>query len=79
MRASDVMIPLSSAEALVLFDFLTRFVNRDVLAIADQAEARVLWNAQAWLETQLVEPLRPDYDELLGKARDEVRDRDDQP
>jgi len=79
MRASDVMIPLSSAEALVLFDFLTRFVNRDVLAIADQAEARVLWNAQAWLETQLVEPFRPDYDELLGKARDEVRDRDDQP
>ncbi len=76
MRASDVTIPLSSAEALVLFDFLTRFVNRDVLAIADQAEARVLWNAQAWLETQLVEPLRPDYDELLGKARDEVRDRD---
>jgi hypothetical protein len=67
-------IELTPAEALVLFDFLTRFSDKGMLEIEDQAEARVLWDMCCLLERQLVEPYLPNYDELLEKARDEVRD-----
>lgn len=69
-----ISIELSSAQALVLFGFLSRFSNDDTLAIQDQAEARVLWDICCDLEKVLVEPLRSDYGELLQKARDRVRD-----
>lgn len=75
MSRSDetVTLELSSAEALVLFEFLSRFVDNDSLIIADQAEARVLWDTQCLLERQLVAPFA-DYESQLAKARDLVRD-----
>ena len=39
-----VSLDFSEDEALVLFDFLTRYGESDRLEIADQAEQRVLWN-----------------------------------
>ena len=72
-----VTIELSSAEALVFFEFLSRFSNDDQLEIEDQAEARVLWNICCLLEKQLVEPFMQDYDQLLKRARDDVRDKEE--
>ena len=77
MSEEKITIELTPAEALVLFDFLTRFSDKEILEIEDQAEARVLWDACCLLERQLVEPLMPNYDELLEKARDEVRDKEE--
>lgn len=73
-KTKHVTLDLSEYEALVLFEFLSRFSNDKDLRIDDQAEARVLWDLCCVLETQLVEPLREDYSELLRKARNAVRD-----
>jgi hypothetical protein len=70
-----VLIELTSDEALVLFDFLTRFCDTDVLTLEDQAESRALWDLLALLEKQLVEPFRSDYSELLHQARERLRDK----
>jgi len=67
-------ICLSEDEALVLFEFLSRFCQSDNLTIEDQAEQRVLWDALAQLESQLTSPLRADYEQLLRRARIAVRD-----
>jgi hypothetical protein len=75
-----VSLDLTSDEALVLFDFLTRYTDSDRLEIADQAEQRALWNLCAILEKALVEPFDPAYGELLEAARQRLRDSiDDQP
>lgn len=76
MSEGKITIELSSAEALVLYEFLSIFSDKDKLEIKDQAEARVLWDMCCMLEKQLVEPFMQDYDELLEKARDEVRDKE---
>jgi hypothetical protein len=71
-----VTLSLSRAEALVLFEFLSRFANKDTLNIEDQSEARVLWDAQASLEKELSEPLAADYLQVLETARNLIRDKD---
>jgi hypothetical protein len=74
-----VVIELSRAHALVLFEFLSRFSDSDDqdrrLEIQDQAEERVLWDMCCDLEKALVEPFSPDYAGLLQRARDTVRDK----
>ena len=75
MRSSKfVTIELTTAEALVLIDFLARFNKLEDFAFEDQSEQRVLWDLEAILEKRLVEPFRPDYKRLLEQARAEVRD-----
>ena len=71
-----VTLSLSDAEALVLFEFLSRFANDEVLAIEDQSEARVLWNLQASLEKELSEAFREDYLRLLETARNVIREKE---
>ena len=68
-----VSLDLSEDEALVLFEFLTRYGESDRLEIADQAEQRALWNLCANLEKTLVEPFDPGYGELLVAARGRLR------
>ena len=68
-----VQIELTADEALVLFDFLSRYCETDVFSIVDQAEQRALWNLLGLFESQLVEPFCPEYLELLGAARDRLR------
>jgi len=72
-----LVIELPKAQALVLFEFLSRFSNDNRLEIQDQAEERVLWDICCDLEKMLAEPFRPDYRDLLQKARDAVRDKKD--
>lgn len=73
----QVRLELTHDEALVLFDFLSRFSDKEVLAIEDQAEERALWNLQCVMEKLLVEPFRSDYGELVQQARDRLRDGTD--
>jgi len=72
--SEKISIDLTPSEALVLFEFLSRFSDEDVLTLEDQAEERVLWDLCASLESVLVEPFAENYQELLDRARAEVRD-----
>ena len=72
-----VVITLSRAHALVFFEFLSRFSNDQKLEIQNRAEERVLWDMCCDLEKVLTEPFHPDYADLLEKARDIVRDKED--
>lgn len=73
MAKGKVALNLSREEALVLFEWLHRFNSEDQ-TFEDQAEQRVLWDIEAMLESELVEPLDPKYAELLAAARARVRD-----
>jgi hypothetical protein len=74
MNTQDVTVELTRAEALVLFEFLARYMKEERLEIEDQAEQRVLWDICASLEKILAEPFAPDYVDLVAKARAQVRD-----
>ena len=74
MRSKKVKIELTSDEALVLYDWLTRFNQRADTDFADQAEERVLFDLEALLEKTLVAPLQSDYANALVQARSKVRD-----
>jgi hypothetical protein len=76
MATEKVNIELSNSEALILFEFLSRFRDNEKLEIVDQAEERVLWDILSDLETKLTDPFKPNYLELLEKARNEVRDEE---
>lgn len=76
-QEDQVSVSLSNAEALVLFEFLSRFSDAEKLTIEDQAEEQVLWALCCLLEKLLVEPLKSNYHELLDTARGLVRDRKD--
>jgi len=73
----EVILSLSKDEALILFDFLSRFSEKDILKIEDQAEERVLWNLYCDLEKKLVESFQENYRKLLLKARNNIRDKNE--
>ena len=66
-------LQLTNDEALVLFDFVARFSETNVLKLEDRAEAQALWNVCCLLEKQLVEPFQDDYSDRLRAARDRLR------
>ena len=69
MTNDNITLELSNSEAIVLFEFLSRFTNHDALTITHPAERKALWNMCALLESKLVEPLAVNYGDLLSKAR----------
>jgi hypothetical protein len=71
----EVFVRLSQAEALVLFEFCSRFTQQGSLTIEDKAESRVLWDLTAVLERMLAEALLPEYAERLMEAREKLRDK----
>jgi len=73
VEPQPVHLALTADEALVLFEFVSRFTDSDQLAIADQAEASALWKLCGQLEKVLTEPFSPRYADLLTKARERVR------
>lgn len=76
--SDKINISLNKDEALVLFEFLSRFSESDSkLTIEDQAEERVLWNLCCDLEKILDEPLQENYREILNQAREKVRDKNE--
>jgi hypothetical protein len=70
---SEVEIKLTKDEALVLFDFVSRFSNDDKLVIQDQAEDRALLNLTCVLEKQLAEPFSPDWKKIIEAAKNRLR------
>jgi hypothetical protein len=74
MRPKRVKIELTSDEALVLYDWLTRFNQRADRDFAEQAEERVLFDLEAMLEKAVVAPLQSDYADVLAEARSNVPD-----
>jgi hypothetical protein len=71
-----ITIELTSQEALVLFDLLSRWGETDKLSVLleHQAEQRVLWDMLSMLESKLIDPFAPDYRERLNEAREMVQD-----
>ena len=78
LTAEPIMLEFSRDEALVLFEFLSRFSDSDSLALEDQAEEVALWGLTNKLESVLVEPFSNDYVELLTAARDRLRHDDEE-
>jgi len=74
MAKGKVHLELSRAEAIVFFEWLSRFNKAEHVSFEDQAEQRILWDIEAMLESTLVEPFESGYDELLAQARATVRD-----
>jgi antitoxin HicB len=74
----NVSLVLSPAEALVLFDLLSRWAETDAASVSleHKAEWRVLWNILASLESALAEPFMPEYQDLLDQARKLVHDEE---
>jgi hypothetical protein len=75
-NTSDVTVTLTADEAVVLFEFLSRFSETDKLTIEDQAEERALWNLCCLFEKVLVVPFDADYLDALKAARDRLRDEE---
>ncbi|MBA4242157.1 MAG: hypothetical protein C0448_15640 [Sphingobacteriaceae bacterium] len=70
----NIKIELTKDEAIVLFDFLSRFnaiENNNVFE--DQAEQQTLWSIEGQLEKTLTEPLTPNYSDIVKQARDKIR------
>jgi hypothetical protein len=76
MSEQKVNIELTKEEAIVLFEFLGRFNEiEDSNKFEDQAEHRVLCDIECILERKLSEPFGADYQEIVMKAREAVRDK----
>lgn len=71
MTDENVELRLTTAEALVLFEWLAAAHDAKALTM-DEAEQRVLWDLESQLETKLIEPLMPNYTELLNAAKKAV-------
>jgi len=69
MKEEKINISLSKEEALVLFEFLSRYLDTDKLEIEDQSEAQALWDLASLFEKELVEPFDKNYQDILAKAR----------
>lgn len=67
MSTEKLRVELSNSEALILFEFLSRFRDSEKLEVVDQAEERVLWDILSDLEAKLTDPFKPNYLELLEK------------
>ncbi len=74
-KKDKLLLELTKEEAIVLFDWLFRFNEKEKQDFFhDQAEERVLWNMEASLEKVLPEILSTNYVEILSKSRKKVRD-----
>jgi hypothetical protein len=71
----EITIRFSKEQALVLFEFLSRFNDTEHKEIfQDQSEQKVLWLIEGQLEKTLVEPFMPNYQEIVKEARNKMRD-----
>jgi len=75
LKINQLNIALTKDEAIVLFEFLTRFNEKeDDSLFEDQSEQNVLWNIECILEKELHEPFKKNYNDILKFARENVRD-----
>ena len=67
-----IAITLSRDEALVLFEFFSRFREKEDFTLRHNAEYLALSRISAQLDKALVEPFQSDYSKLLHAARNRV-------
>ena len=73
LRMKDpVAVTLERHVALVLFEFLSRLSDADEFMAEDRADQVAIWTLVGGLESILVEPFDPKYQELLIQARRRV-------
>lgn len=72
--SDNIAITLSQEEALVLFEFFSRFAETDQFQLQHNAEYQAFSSIAASLEKRLVEPFSPNYLELLKAARNKLAD-----
>jgi hypothetical protein len=77
MSQESISINFTKDEALVLFEFLSRFSETDKLSIEHQSEERALWNLACIFEKELSEPFDKKYGDILSQARERLRDNDE--
>jgi len=70
--SDSVDVRLSGEEALVLFEFLSRFCNEKEFTIEHPAESRVFCDVLCILESKLTAPFDPEYARLLASARESL-------
>lgn len=69
----NINLTLSRDEALVLFEFFSRFGDDDdSFTLRHNAEYLAFMQISAQLDKSLVEPFQPQYLELLQAARDRI-------
>ncbi len=72
-----INIELSKEEALVLFEFLNKLSNgQTVVQYEDKSEEQVLAIIECILEKSLDEPFSKNYLELLQKAREKIKNKE---
>lgn len=59
--------------ALVFFDWLSRFIDSDDADGLDDIERQILWDLEAALESSLPQVVARDYSTLLAEARARLR------
>lgn len=73
----EIIIKLTKEEALVLFEFISRFNETEHKELfQDQSEQKMMWLIEAQLEKILAEPFQPDYEEIINNARKNIRDKE---
>jgi hypothetical protein len=70
--SEDITITLSRDEALVLFEFFSRFDDQDDFTLRHNAEFIAFSRISAQLDNSLVEMFDPKYRELLQAARERI-------
>jgi hypothetical protein len=76
-ESEEINIKLTKDEALVLFEFISRFNETEHKELfQDQSEQKMMWLIEGQLQKILVEPFRPDYKEIIDNARNNIRDEE---
>lgn len=72
----SVQICLTPDEAVVLFEFVKRFSESDLLTIVDESERRALWNLCCVFERGALSSIEGDWPAILHQARGRLRGED---
>jgi len=69
-----INLEITKEEAVVLFEFLSRFSDKDIISIEHQSEERALWNLHCTFEKIINEAFSGDYKKALESARESLKD-----
>ena len=75
-KKNNIVLVLKKEEALVLFDWISRFNESSNNEFEDSSEERLFWDMEALLEKSIPQVLSDSYKEILTKARDKIRDKE---
>lgn len=74
LNNNKITLQFSNEEALVLFDWLSRFnENTPSEYFQDQVEQSILWDIEVALEKNIPEIFNSNYEEELLKARIKIK------